>query len=385
MPRSQTAKDRPILFVLHNLTDNSEPVTFPLVIRPEDLTRSESSRMSVHQTLGGAWADSFGESVPTITMAGHTGWGAGTQPDGFFEFQKLHDTIFSQWHALREAAVINGKDPDLVNLIFSDGLDDFTWIVAPSSFVLRRNKSRPLLSQYQINLTKLADDITPMLPSKSPLADADKQALGVKSLQSSIGAIEAFGKSLGGKISAVLGPITKGLQSLVALTSKILKSAIAIVQSTRAALNSTTAPLLQIAALATKAAKNVTGIIAAIKSIPADIRASFMRVSAAFSNAMCTLKNVFKAKAILPDYDSVYGASNCSSTTGARGISSYYPSSANVFSDIHQKPADAVSASPAALQSMSALAAIDGVKTPANLPAMNGLIKTAVSGITVAS
>lgn len=383
MPRSQTAKDRPILFVLHNLTDNSEPVTYPLAIRPEDLTRSDSSRLAVHQTLGGAWADGFGTSVPTINMSGHTGWGAGKQLDGFFEFKKLHDTIFTQWHDLREAAVAAGKDPSLVNLIFSDGLDDFTWIVAPNTFVLRRNKSRPLLSQYQITLTKLADDITPLLPDLASPDGSEQQKLGIKSLESSIGAIEAFGKMLGATVNGVLLPITQNLQSLVSLTTKILRTALDVVKSTRSALNSISAPLFQIAALATQAAKNITGIVAAITTLPADIRAQFMRVSAAFSNALCTLKNVFKVKAILPDYYPAYGASNCSSTTGAGGISTYYPIDKNVFADIHNKPAETVAASPSSLQALNSLAKFDGVTQVVNLTSINGLMKTAVGGIAV--
>jgi hypothetical protein len=96
----------------------------------------------------------LGVGLPTISLSGHTGWGAGTRPDGFQEFQDLYETVFAGWHDARQERS-NGTNPDDIKLIFADELDDFTWAVAPQSFVLKRNKSRPLLSTYQISMIKL--------------------------------------------------------------------------------------------------------------------------------------------------------------------------------------------------------------------------------------
>lgn len=152
----QKADVRPISFTLQN-QGGGGTISMDLVIRPEDLNRTEPSRLSTIQTLGGAWADNFGRGIGTVTIAGHTGWGQGGRPNGLGVFLALHDLVYTRWHAARAAAVDAGRDPDSVKLIFADALDEFVWVVAPQVFTLRRNKSRPLLSQYNIVLTWLAD------------------------------------------------------------------------------------------------------------------------------------------------------------------------------------------------------------------------------------
>ena len=64
------------------LTGPGPDVRYDFVIRPEELTRQEASRLAVQQTLGGAWVDSFGRNLSSITIAGHTGWRGGFLTSG---------------------------------------------------------------------------------------------------------------------------------------------------------------------------------------------------------------------------------------------------------------------------------------------------------------
>ncbi len=63
--RPPPQKNRPIGFYLTGGLGLPARVNLP--IRPEELTRTETSRLQVNQTLGGAWADSFGAGLAKIT------------------------------------------------------------------------------------------------------------------------------------------------------------------------------------------------------------------------------------------------------------------------------------------------------------------------------
>ena len=68
---------------VHNLA-SAQLAQIGLVIRPEELTRTDPSRINDTRTLGGAWSDNFGEGLSSLTISGHTGWrgmAEGVQPD----------------------------------------------------------------------------------------------------------------------------------------------------------------------------------------------------------------------------------------------------------------------------------------------------------------
>ena len=382
MPTDQRAETRPISFFLHNTADDTR-LAVPLTIRPEDLTRTDSSRLTVHQTLGGAWADNFGPGVPIVNLAGTTGWGQNGRPDGFEAFKALHATVFTAWHNMRAKAIMSGTDPDVVKLIFADVLDDFTWVVAPQTFVLKRNKSRPLLSQYQISLVKIADQLNSPA-SSGGLADDIMQSLGLDSLDDTINRIKEFGASIAGQIGALLGPVTGALSRFVAFTGKVLGAVRSVVSAAKGAMMTIAGPVLDVARLAVSAGKNVMGIIATTSSIPAQAKALFMRTASAFTNAFCLLSNVFKARKLYPDYSSIYGASNCSSTTGAGLASVYSGSAANPWSEIFNRPKQPIAATQAGLSALSTLSRADIVQSPPSLSTAGGLMDSASSGVVVA-
>jgi hypothetical protein len=152
VPASQ--KDRPISFLLFDGDTFIEGRD--LIIRPEELSRTEPVRASITQTLGGAWSDDFGPGLSTITLAGHTGWRGSVSEDGADQFFQLRKLVVERRQELREDRAKTGN-PDDIQLVFADQLNGHALYVQPTTFQLRRHKTRPLLSQYNISMTVLGD------------------------------------------------------------------------------------------------------------------------------------------------------------------------------------------------------------------------------------
>lgn len=321
-PSSQV--DRPITFLLDDSVSGvgpSQAVT--LYVRPEDLTHQQPSRVNVVQTLGsGAWADSFGPGVSTITISGHTGWrrGAGQDRDGEGRFQQLRATVFDEWHLRRERAVAASADPAQVKLIFSDALDSIVATVAPMQFVLRRSRSRPLLFQYQIQMAVLqlgtGGLMGPGLPGSLGATQSALAALGLESLGASLAKIRAFANSARSFIDQnLLAPV----RSFLATTQAIYGE----VSSTIDAVTGVPASLLAVARTSALAGANLFRTFAAVAGLPYLVRGELMQVASAYTNIVCLLRNALAAPDTYLDYSSIYGSSNCSSTAGGRPLSTY--------------------------------------------------------------
>lgn len=377
---TQKADKRPISFILHDMAANTAPVETRLIIRPEDLTRNEPSSLSTVRTLGGAWADSFGPGIPTVNIAGTTGWGGGQQPDGAAAFKSLHDNVFKQWHKLRDAALKNGQDPDLVKLIFADYLDEFIWVVAPQNFILRRNKSRPLLSQYQIQLTWVSDDFKQSMAAlEASMSSQDLSVLektGIDSLLSSIAGIADFIKT---GVTKILGPIKAVFDKLVLLTAKALGIVTGVVNTVKGVVNTVTSGLLGIAIDLTRSATNMTYMAMQIMSMPQSVQAQFQYVAAFFNNAFCVMQNIFRRRQYLPNYYDLYGASNCSSTAGGRPISKY--ATENPFPAYFPATPNSPVITTPAVASLTRLSSVDTVLNPMSSAQMASDMKIVTSGI----
>ncbi len=120
-----------------------------LALRPEDLQWTEPSRISVNNTLGDAWIDAFGPGVGKIVSSGTTGWGSKLGFAGEAAFMLLYHASYKGWHD----AVAGSKAPESVPMFFVDALDIRMAQVVPDTFTMKRNKSRPLLIQYNISYT----------------------------------------------------------------------------------------------------------------------------------------------------------------------------------------------------------------------------------------
>jgi hypothetical protein len=395
-PSSQQSGVRPISFVL---VDNSNPSgsilasnTLTLYIRPEDLTRSDTSRLSVQQTLGATvFADTFGEGVPTINISGHTGWRRPDDPslgsdDGVARFKKLRDQVFTNWHARRKVAIQNGKDPDAaVQLQFADQLDSIAAVVSPMSFALRRSRARPLLMQYQINMIVTQDNIAQpritqsvgnLTNSSATLTTAQQISAGLASLTSSINEIT----SLSGLVSTYVdGSIAGQVLQFMTQTSAVLNAVINGFNSPAGLTNS----LISTAQLTVTCGVNIFRSLASVIGLPQFSKAPLMEIGAAYSNALCVLANVFPQQPFFPAYQPLYGSSNCSSTNGGSPPSIFAGLNPFQFTNPQQVP-DAIVASTQATAAMRTMASTDIVLSPPSIAVIGNIAGTAAAGLTSA-
>lgn len=360
-PSLQTPGVRPISFLLDDSVSglgSTEALT--LYVRPEDLTRSDPSRVSITQTLGGAWGDSFGPGVPTISISGHTGWRRSQDgQDGEHRFLDLRDRVFDQWHQRRAAAIKAGRDPSSVQLIYSDALDNMAVVVAPMNFVLRRSRSRPLLFQYQIQMAVLADgvgDLSATLLKPGSIAASIAQSLGLDSLFASIDKITGYINQAKSFIdNNFVGPI----QAFMNVTATLYNKVYSAIKSVDGVASS----LISAARLSAQAGANIFHTFAAVANLPAHVRGLLMDIATAYTNIFCVLSNALRSRVVYEDYSDLYGASNCSSTSGGRPLSPL--AGVNAFTVTNPIPtAPLVSVSPQAQSSMNTLASSDVALAP---------------------
>lgn len=321
-PSSQKAAARPISFLLQDLNNGNDLTSVQMAIRPEDLTRVEPHRASVQQTFGGAWLDSFGPGVRKVNISGHTGWRGGMDGDGMEQFKRLNDLVFKNWHAKRASAINAGLDPEKVQLIFADLLDDFVYVVSPDSFVLRRNKARPLLMQYQISMTVLSEDLDALKASLTPPAILPGMDIalpaGLKTLREILGRIRSFAQSIANFISGTIGVLAR---EFMELTAAVLEVTTEVVESLKGSFDLVADSLISVASDLAQAGKNIMATISSIQSLPVYIRQRIMEVRGAFDYAFCILRNAFRGQDQFEDFEAWYGANNCSSLSGGRPLS----------------------------------------------------------------
>lgn len=377
-PPSQKADVRPISFVLIDQAAGGS-TSVDLVIRPEELTRTDTSRLTVQQTLDGAWADNFGPGIPMLNLSGHTGWRAGPSGgDGESRFHDLKANIFDEWHRRRNDAVKAGQDPDLVQLRYADSLDKFTEVVAPQSFVLRRSKSWPLLMQFQISLYVLKpddgkQDIEDLI---SKISSGDLASLSFDSIGSSIASITRMANQAKSFID----------QNILAPVQSFMRQSAAVFQSVQGAIKSVAGVAQSLIAVARSVAQvgvNVFRTIAAIANFPNQVRGMVMQVVSAYTNIFCLLSNAIKSPLTYADYGSLYGASGCSSTAGGRPVSTFAGSNPfySISPTVQTLP---VNVSPAARVSIPLLQNMDPVFAPMAPISMAPHLTNIATGVMVA-
>jgi hypothetical protein len=321
-PSSQ--KDKPIGFVLETgaLTESHT-----LAIRPEDLSRSDPSRMTVQQALDGdGWIDNFGLGLGQISISGHTGWRP-NQLDGLdwkSSFDKLNKVAFVDWHSARAAQAKKGNDPDIVRLIFADTLNGITSVVAPISFQLKRSKSRPLLMQYNIVLNVISRNAGDygqyLLRKKQNVPDAMS---GLDSLTNGITTLNAkMADAISWMDTNILAPIA----AFTAMTERVM----GLVSSAIAMEGKLVGTLAAAAMMISRAGANIFSTLGMIAGLPQRIKSQYMAVASIFTNFRCLMQNAFNLGKAIPDYSAFYGASVCSSTSGGRPLMPYSTTSSLV-------------------------------------------------------
>lgn len=372
-----TQKDRPIAFFLE---DNGKTVAeVTLGIRPEDLTRNDTSRATVHHTLGGAWIDNFGPGLPTISITGHTGWRGGEDGDGEGRWRSLRDAVFQDWHSRRRAAIAAGRDPSTVKLIFADSLHNYVVEVVPISINLRRSRSRPLLIQYSIALVAVDENENQLrFLQGGRKSDAEQDATGgfFESVMSSIGAIRA---AIGRVTSWVRRNLVAPIRNFLAKANAIFNGIIGITRD----IKNLVSTVLSIPMMVAQAGVNLMRTIAAVASLPAQIKAQVMEAAGAFSNIMCYLLRSRRARRAYGDYNEFYGASNCSSISGGRSVSSLAGTNSLAVLPASTTTVEGLTVSPEGQSGLRALANSDPVLRPLNDNELSTHLAAVDTGVTV--
>jgi hypothetical protein len=377
-PSSQKAGDCPISFTLmDNATGGGSTTSIALSIRPEELTRTEASRATVQQTLGGAWVDDFGPGLAQINISGHTGWRGSLLKDGGELFQQLKQVAYTNWHSARNTARSQGIDPNGVTLTFADTLNGNTDVVIPTQFVLRRSKSRPLLMQYQISMIGLG--LPPPATTSTSAFAAALQALGLTSLANAVTSItSAISTAASWVQTNIVGPVT----SFMTTAALVFNAVVSTINSATGIISSVLTTAQSIA----RAGMQMLSTIAAIASLPQAIAAQVAQTAADFSNVFCVLKNAISTASTYPDYSTLLGASNCSSTSGGEPASTYVTSGTNPFTDVIGTPATPlISVTPEASTALQAINNSDPVLSPMSTSALGAQLKVVNAGVVVNS
>lgn len=384
VPTDQRAGVKPIAFTLQTANGLQTPVT--LKIRPEDLNRTENQRVTVSQTMGRGvigWADHFGEGLPTLNISGHTGWrtAQGSGEDGAQAFETLNNLIVHQYPEAVQNAINAGQDPSMVRLIFVDMLDNFSWVVVPQQFVLRRSKSRPLLFQYTMQLQCISTDLDnplKILPFSGSIFS------GLKALDGVISSIEGFGSTIEDMIhsavgikDAALAPVAKTVRLFNESSNRVFRTVNSVIATGKNAVNGTANDLINIAHDFAKVGMNVHRTIAAVQGIPHDVQHAVQRVAGAYSEAWCIFNNSLKPRKVYQNYDGLFGASNCSSTTGGNQPSAY--ANTNAFALLNDKQSP-VTLTADARAAVTELGNADPVLVPKTMNETNRLVNNIVNG-----
>ncbi len=350
-----------------------------LVIRPEDLTKSDPSRLAVNQTLGGAWADNFGPGISMINIAGHTGWrGAGDgSGDGQAQFLALRNLVYTQWHARRAAAVAAGQSADLVQLIFADALDSIACVVAPMNFTLKRSRSRPLLMMYQIPLVVISDGVGVTYAASSP-GDAALRALGLDSLADSIQKITGYAADVRNFVNAnLVQPVESFLKTANTVFTAIqygIGTAVGIVSAQ-------TNQLISLGSDIAVTGQNAFNTLSAVENIGVYATAQLSGCASAFSNIVCLLKNALAGGTVYQDYADLYGSSNCSSTSGGAPLSPLR--NTNPFELMAPPAATPIVVTPMASSNLGQGRAMDPVLAPPTSTTVGSILANIGSGVTI--
>ena len=330
-------KDQPISFLLFDFGERDPLVAWQdLIIRPEEMSRQDPTRLNVTQTLGGAWLDEFGPGVSSLTLSGHTGWRGSASQDGAALFQRLRDVVFVEWNRRRAARPNPASGPKDVELVLADQLNNQAVVVAPQSFQLRRHKSRPLLSSFHISLLVLDElDAVDFVTTQDFIRDAvdapNRSALARVALADAIRRQKDAQAMLEG--SGAGRELVESSRALVDVTNDMLERVNEVAGDFKDGFDTTVAPLMEVSANVLQAGRNAYEILAMPSDVAVYAKYSLMRIASNFGDAYCNLRNGFRRLFDLPDFADLFGASTCSSTGGGRPISPWALD--NPFEKIH--------------------------------------------------
>jgi len=138
-------------FEIHTEGNRKVVTRHTLLLNPQSLTQAEQAKVSVTQTLGGAYVTDFGEGLQQVTIAGTTGYkqrynADGELRDGFEEFVHFRNEVYRKF--------VKTNDPDYM-MFWYNWEDKEYYRIQPISFRLQRSVSESLLYRYEFVFTCL--------------------------------------------------------------------------------------------------------------------------------------------------------------------------------------------------------------------------------------
>jgi len=360
-------------------------VRMNLNIRPEELSRTEPSRMVVQQTLGGAWADAFDRGVSEIVLSGTLGWRGGFALSGEDSFLALRSTVYQAWHDRRKVAIASGTDPSTVTLTFTDNLDSVASIVAPRSFTLRRSRSSPLLMRYEIRLLELgaADGPSSAIDSIiNALSDPTRWLAGVTGMGNTLNQIDYYAS----EATSALGALAQAPGMFIDTGTALLQSVASTATSLRGQFDASTTALLTAGSSFAQAGRNSFAALAATPGLSSQQMSALMAVSSCYNDLTCTMANSFNIGLYYQNLDALLGASACSSTGGGDAPSGFTVANENPFYTLapSQPSGPIVTVTQPAAQAINTLRG-DPLLLVGQNASIGALLQAAASGITVSS
>ncbi len=281
--------------------------TFVFPVNPDEFSVDRQERVTVTQTLGDPFLDEYGKGLPTLSMHGTTGWRIRPKidkKDGHESFHRLRRDFIDAFFDERQKKLDAQLDPDDVALIIVNNVDDLCYRIVPKTFKLLRNKTAPLLYQYEMSFVV------------------------VESLNSSITRLTHFDDDLpnwpGKKnwIAALADRMNVMLDTLAKASAPVCQTVGAFLTEVAEVLESSKAGVGDIATFIYGISENVELALDAIRdtqcfinNLPLDAIIELNNLTGVISEFNCYLKNGL-TDSWLPDFSGIEGLSDCASTHG---------------------------------------------------------------------
>jgi hypothetical protein len=229
--------------------------------------------------------------------------------------------------------------------------------------------------QYQISLVATGLPI-PATNSSSVFSSA-LEALGIDSLTK---AVTAIANTVSSIASWVNTNIVAPLKKFVSMAVNAFNAVVGVINTATGIVSNVLSTAQSIA----RAGMQVMHTLSSIASLPTAIKAQITATAGLFSNVFCVLKNAVAKRSTYPDYSSLLGASNCSSTAGGSPASTYTTNGANPFKDVIGAPAaPVITATAEATTALQTINNTDPVLSPMSTTAIAANLKVINSGVTV--
>lgn len=232
--------------------------------------------MTVQNTFGNAWIDSFGPGIATINISGTSGWGSGDLDiDWLEQFTQLREVAFTKWHEITQGET----DLTPFAFFFIDALDNRTAKCVPQNFTMKRSKSRPLLIQYNIQLLVIEDASAP-----GDVSAPDQDPGDSPELSGQMPPIETFNgdtEDLQTQIGFIDGAV-ETIQSVIASGEGALSDLLASVDS----LNEALSLVASLASMAESAMSEANNLMAFTEGLANNALSSATSFGASFGGAL---------------------------------------------------------------------------------------------------